>query len=131
MAPFLDHSGRRRGRGGSGADHPRTRYAPLRRRACPRLHLRPPPPAAQPADGPPARRSWLGPVIGGVGVVALGAAGVTRLVANSDYEALKSRCSRGCTDFDAERKSIERMDRAALVAAIGGAVLVGAGVTLF
>jgi hypothetical protein len=90
-----------------------------------------PVPAPPPAPPPESRRSLLGPIVGAAGVVALGVAGALRLVASSKYDDLKTRCTGGCSDGDAQRGSIEQLDRAAVVTAVGGAWLVGAGVTLF
>jgi hypothetical protein len=85
----------------------------------------------QPPEATPRRASLVGPIVGGLGVVALATAGVVHLVANGRYEELKAQCSGGCADGDARRSGIEQLDQISLVTAVGGAVLVVAGVTLF
>ncbi len=76
-----------------------------------------PPPIAAPAASPlppeatPHRASLVGPVVGGLGVVALATAGVVHLVANGRYEDLKTQCSGGCADGDARRSAIEQLDQ--------------------
>lgn len=96
--------------------------------------------AAVPADGAargteqPAAASTSSPpiaayVLGGLGIVALGAAGVMGLLANSDARDLRDTCAPNCkqTDVDAIQT---RYTIGGVTAGVGGALLV-TGVVLF
>jgi hypothetical protein len=81
----------------------------------------------------PGRRgiSLLGPAVAGAGVVALATAGVLRLVSDGQYQDMRSTCDGGCTDAASRRSGIDRLDGAAIGAAVAGAGLVAIGATLF
>jgi hypothetical protein len=68
-------------------------------------------------------------ILGGVGIVALGSAGVMGLLANGDARDLRSTCAPNCkqTDVDAIQT---RYTISGVTAAVGGALLV-TGVVLF
>ena len=97
--------------------------------------------AAGPAEGAPARApeqpvaaSTSSPpiaayVLGGLGIVALGAAGVMGLLANSDARDLRDTCAPNCNQADVDAIQT-RYTIGGVTAGIGGALLV-TGVVLF
>ncbi len=85
-------------------------------------------------SGPPAEAATSSPpiaayVLGGLGIVALGAAGVMGLLANSDARDLRSTCAPNCKQSDVD--SIQtRYTIGGVTAGVGGALLI-TGVVLF
>lgn len=68
-------------------------------------------------------------VVGGLGVVALGVAGVMGLLANSDAHDLRSTCAPGCRQSDVDAIQT-RYTIGGVTAGVGGALLI-TGVVLF
>jgi hypothetical protein len=69
-------------------------------------------------------------VLGGVGLAGLGAFGVLRLLASSDYNSTEERCSPACPQSDLDRiKTKYAISNVA--AGVGGAALAGALVVYF
>ena len=68
-------------------------------------------------------------VVGGIGVVALGVAGVMGLLANSDAHDLRSTCAPGCRQSDVDAIQT-RYTIGGVTAGVGGALLI-TGVVLF
>ncbi len=99
-------------------------------------------PSATPArDQSTAKRSssgstlrTIGLVGGGVGLIVLGVGSYVYLSANSDIDDIASKCpGRICTDPSSVQEGNDARDRRNLgkLGLIGGAVLLGAGITLF
>jgi hypothetical protein len=83
----------------------------------------------RPADGSRSSPPIAAYVIGGLGVVALGAAGVMGLLANSDAHDLRSTCAPNCKQSDVDAIQT-RYTIGGVTAGIGGALLV-TGIVLF
>jgi hypothetical protein len=79
----------------------------------------------------PSQRRWIGAVVAGAGVVAIGFGGVIALVAKSDYDAA-SCPPRGCSRpaFDARESARSRAD-VATAAMVVGAIAATAGAVIF
>lgn len=84
---------------------------------------------AHPAEGSKSSPPIAAYVIGGLGVVALGAAGVMGLLANSDAHDLRSTCAPNCKQSDVDAIQT-RYTIGGVTAGIGGALLV-TGIVLF
>jgi len=102
--------------------------------AAPQPSAPPPPIAAPPPHAAPEQRRWIGAVVAGAGVVAIGFGGVIALVAKSDYDAVAASCSsRGCTRpaFDARESARSRADLATATMIVGAAAAAVGAVVFF
>lgn len=99
---------------------------PVQSAEAPPAPLAPPISAPPPAPAPSERKipvaSW---VFGGVGIAALGAGAVFRLIANSDYDSMSSSCKPHC--FSSDVSSLKLKYQLSDVAfGVGAAALIGA-----
>jgi hypothetical protein len=83
----------------------------------------------RPADGSKSSPPIAAYVVGGLGIVALGAAGVMGLLANSDAHDLRSTCAPNCKQSDVDAIQT-RYTIGGVTAGVGGALLV-TGIVLF
>jgi hypothetical protein len=100
---------------------------PLAPVVVPRAPYHPLPPSPAPSSSP---RRWVGIVVAGAGVVALGVGGGVALAAKGRYDSVTGDCpAAGCNEhgFDVRTSARSQADVATIVMVAGAGVVVGGG----